>query len=182
MEFHEYANIFPMLEGEELDSLKQDIREHGIRTPICVFEGKILDGRNRYKAGRALRLDVPQRQFEGTKEEALNYVYSENICRRHLTASVKGICTARWQSLLATTREATAAAQAEGGRTAGRGRPRQVSQIIDEPISDANARRADAQIGARAGVNRTYVAQARRIVDASPELEQDMAYIREVRH
>jgi hypothetical protein len=48
--FHELATVFPLLEGGEYTALIDDIRRHGLLEPITLFEGKILDGRNRYRA------------------------------------------------------------------------------------------------------------------------------------
>jgi hypothetical protein len=52
------------------------------------FEGKILDGRNRYRAlktcGTALEADHFER-FEKGPEEAALFVLSKNLRRRHLT-------------------------------------------------------------------------------------------------
>ena len=56
-EFHPLANIFPLIDGTEFDELVGDIREHGLHEPIVVFEDKILDGRNRYRACEAAGLE-----------------------------------------------------------------------------------------------------------------------------
>ena len=48
MEYHEIANIFPLMQGQAFDDFLADIVNNGIREPVWVFEGKILDGRNRH--------------------------------------------------------------------------------------------------------------------------------------
>jgi ParB-like chromosome segregation protein Spo0J len=55
-EFHPLANIFPLMEGDAFEELVEDIRRHGLRDPIVLFQGQILDGRNRY--GACLEADV----------------------------------------------------------------------------------------------------------------------------
>jgi hypothetical protein len=59
-EFHPLAELFPLMEGDEFDNFCADIHQHGLREQITLHEGKILDGRNRYRAairvGRTLYL------------------------------------------------------------------------------------------------------------------------------
>lgn len=47
-EFHERANIFPLMEEEELDELIANIEKIELLEPIVLYEDKILDGKNRY--------------------------------------------------------------------------------------------------------------------------------------
>jgi hypothetical protein len=49
-EFHPIANIFPMLPEAELATLTEDIKVNGLKLKILLYQGKILDGRNRYLA------------------------------------------------------------------------------------------------------------------------------------
>ena len=85
MEYHRIANIFPMMGGEELLALADDIMENGLRQPIVVYEGQILDGRNRYQACLSSGLEPEFAQYDG--DDPLSYVLSLNLHRRHLTTS-----------------------------------------------------------------------------------------------
>ena len=53
LEFHEAAAFFPLMEGEEFEKLKADIQAHGLHEPIWTYQGKVIDGRNRFRACRA---------------------------------------------------------------------------------------------------------------------------------
>lgn len=90
IEFHPISDIFPMLPDRDLQELADDIRKNGLITPILLFEGKILDGRNRARACEMAEIDTKFEVFQGsTVEQALDYVLSANLHRRHLTTMQK---------------------------------------------------------------------------------------------
>lgn len=93
--WHDYANLFPMLDAAGQDALRADVQEYGVREPVILFAGRILDGRNRYMAARDLGQDFPVADFEGTDAEALSYVLSTNLHRRHLTESQRAAVAAK---------------------------------------------------------------------------------------
>lgn len=82
MEFHEITELFPLLEGGEFEQFKADIAQNGLEEPIWLYEGKVLDGRNRYRACKALGVEPAYRRYEGDDPEA--FVISMNLHRRHL--------------------------------------------------------------------------------------------------
>ena len=53
IKFHEVSHIFPMMNAEEFEQLKADIEKNGLMEDIWLYQGKIIDGRNRYLACHA---------------------------------------------------------------------------------------------------------------------------------
>jgi hypothetical protein len=87
--FHPFADIFPLMEGEEFKALVDDIGKNGLNETIALFEGKVLDGRNRERACAAAEVKPRYHQFRGTEADARAYVVSMNIRRRHLKPADK---------------------------------------------------------------------------------------------
>jgi len=89
---HPLANMFPMIEGNAFEELKRDIAAQGILEPIRLYQGMILDGRNRYSAAKACGHEFSVDDFvqwEGTLAEAEAWVISTNMHRRQLTTKQK---------------------------------------------------------------------------------------------
>jgi len=91
-----------MMSDDELDELASDIEANGQVTPAQVYDGKILDGRNRYQAleilnSRLLTADKPaialtygvfaKEVNPANDAKALAFVRSHNLSRRNLTTS-----------------------------------------------------------------------------------------------
>lgn len=93
LQFHEYANLFPMMQGDALVALREDIERHGVREPVVFLDGAILDGRNRFVCARELGIDFPSVEFSGS--DPLGFVISHNLHRRHLTESQRASIAAR---------------------------------------------------------------------------------------
>lgn len=87
--YHPAANTFPLVEGAEREALKYDIEAYGLHDPIIVFEGQILDGRNRYELCLELGIepDVLNVTPHDIGHDPVSYVVSRNLHRRHLSPS-----------------------------------------------------------------------------------------------
>ena len=87
--FHPLADLFPLIERREFEDLVADIKANGLIEDIVLYDGMILDGRNRYRA--CIAADVPPMVHDATKwiEDPAAYVVSANIRRRHLTHGQK---------------------------------------------------------------------------------------------
>jgi hypothetical protein len=82
---HPFARLIPLISLGDLDRLYDDIREHGVNEPLIMFEGLVLDGRNRLAVASTLGVPVTLKEFGGSEEEARAFVWSANAARRHLT-------------------------------------------------------------------------------------------------
>jgi hypothetical protein len=94
-EFHPLAALFPMLEDDDLKALAEDIKAKGLTEPITLYDGKVLDGRNRYRACELAEVELKPdyfTQYEG--DDALGFVVSKNLRRRHLNESQRAAIAA----------------------------------------------------------------------------------------
>ena len=85
-QYHEICLWLPH-KPETVDDIANDMVANGFRLDraIATYEGKILDGRHRYEAAIKAGVDPIFAEFQGTKEEAIAFVTSENVARRHLS-------------------------------------------------------------------------------------------------
>lgn len=72
----------------DLTSLAQSIGENGLLEPIVLYDGKILDGRNRYVACKRVNIEPTFIVYTG-KMDPIDYVIAKNLERRHLTPAQK---------------------------------------------------------------------------------------------
>lgn len=93
MDFHTLANIFPIIDGNDFKRLCVDIEKNGQHEPIVIYEGKILDGRNRWNACEQIGVECEYLEYDGN--DPLAYVISLNLHRRHLNESQRSMVAAR---------------------------------------------------------------------------------------
>lgn len=99
-EIHELAMLIPEMAAGEYTELVKDIADNGLIEPITLYEGKILDGRHRYRACMELGLRPDYEQLEGG--DALQFVISKNLHRRHLDETQRGLIASRLANMTKT--------------------------------------------------------------------------------
>lgn len=79
---HPAADVFPMMDETRFKELADDIKAHGLISKIQLFDGQIIDGRNRARACQLIGL---QPDFVTIQcENPYSYVWSLNGQRRDL--------------------------------------------------------------------------------------------------
>lgn len=171
---HPAAELFPMMSDVQLDELAEDIKAHGQRRPITVWEGSILDGRNRYEACKRAGVTpqmLPWRPLTAT-DSPTQWVLSENLHRRHLTVDQRALIALDAQAMFA--REAKARQKSAGG--ARKPHPRFADALEAEaqerlpPRGGKRAPTSAAQAAQATGVSARSVERARRVQTARPEV------------
>jgi ParB-like chromosome segregation protein Spo0J len=94
-EIHPLANLFPALAEADLKTLADDIAVHGLHEPIWLHDGRIVDGRNRYRACEIAGVQPEFRTYAGDESSLLSFVVSLNLHRRHLNESQRAMVAAR---------------------------------------------------------------------------------------
>lgn len=156
---HPVAAIFPLMTGDEFDSLRLDIKEYGQHEPIWLHEGQIIDGRNRYRACRALGLEPVTREWDG-EGSLVAFVMSQNLHRRHLNASQRALIAQ--DALPHLEAEAKERQRAHGGTAPGR---RNTPSINGVSVPRSAAEDAAALVG----VSSSYVHMAKNLMRDQPE-------------
>ena len=90
-ERHYFSSCWPDITGEDYEHLKDSIHLSGLRDAITLYEGQILDGWNRYRACNDMEMPAHYVEFEGTPDEAEQFVQDKHN-RRSLTLTQRLTC------------------------------------------------------------------------------------------
>jgi hypothetical protein len=134
---HPAAELFPLMEGQELAELAKDIAEHSLLEPICLYQGAILDGRNRLQACRMAGASPRYQEVHLNGKSPTLFVVSRNLYRRQLNQTQRSTIAAEMVPILEKeAKERQREGGVHGGRIAGSGRPNnRVPARAPEPYS-----------------------------------------------
>jgi hypothetical protein len=166
-DFHPVANLFPLISGDDFAALSEDIRANGLLEPIWLHpDGRIVDGRNRYKACRAAGVEPTFRRWSGNGS-LVEFVVSLNLHRRHLTSSQR--------AMAALDAEAELAKEAEERRreriSDSRSEPETAQRVAPSEKLERESRERAAKL---LGTNRQYVSDAKKLTAERPDLAEQV--------
>ena len=185
---HEAANAFPMMDGKSLGELAEDIRKNGLKVPIALYEGKVLDGRNRMLACNDAGVTPEFKDITGSVDDPFMWVWSLNGERRHLSSQeqkaliwrkLHGMSEEMQQHRAKVKREADKA-RSEAAKAQHKVSNPRAGEVVSGSCTDctttkkkvAKTREAEAKA---AGVNKGALARADALRNKAPELADKVA-------
>jgi hypothetical protein len=156
--YHPACLAFPLLPEPELKALAEDIKLRGLLNPIVMFQGKVLDGRNRLAACEIAEVEPRFVEWEGDSSPT-EWVIATNLFRRQLTASQRAVVALDLLPVLDR--------EAKERQRLSQGRGKKGGKVLPTNSSKGKA----SQIAARlTKTNRQYVQTLKKIQRTAPEL------------
>lgn len=161
-------NIYPEMQPEEFNRLREDIFTNGYdaKNPVILYEGQIIDGWNRYQACMALGVEPKFQTFTGSEIDAMQIVIRTNN-RRDLTSSQRAAIAVEAEDLIAVLKAEAKAAQIKAGEQFGKSNPKLVEKIPQAINPEQNKVRT--QLAETFSTNPRYVSDAAKIKAENPE-------------
>lgn len=174
---HAAAKIFPLMEPARFKSLVESVRHHGLLNEIVLFNGEILDGRNRFRACNECGVEPRFIEYDG---DPYSFVWLTNGERRDLANDQRYLI---WEAAVEQSGELqrqVAAIEAEANRKrseAAKERPReekgtfQASSAASSGSTGKTPKHVQAEAKAEASkTNRGAVERMTKLKKARPDL------------
>lgn len=158
MRHHPIAEVWPMMDEDKLKELADDILKNGQLVPVWIYEGMILDGRNRWAACQLAGVQPKVQQYIG--DEPTAFAVSLNDRRRHMGKSALAAVAAELEPFFAED------AKRRYEETVGR--PKKSVEKI--PQISTPQPRAREEAAKSVGVNDRYVSDAKKVKTEAPEV------------
>jgi len=150
LERHPLSAMFPEITGDKFEELVKSVEETGNREEVVLYQGKVLDGWNRYRACKQAKRAIKAREFDPSREGAVEqFVKDMNLMRRDLTPAQRAVIGAKLMEMY---RE-----EAQGRKKAGK---------------KATGKKGSArqQAAEAANVSEAYIAFAAEVEEAYPDI------------
>lgn len=156
MRHHPIADVWPMMDEAKLAELADDIRKNGQLVPVWLYEGKILDGRNRWAACRIAGVDPKTKEYTG--DEPTAFAVSLNDRRRHMGKSALAAVAAELEPYFA-----------EDAKRRQIRKPKAESVVAKLP-QQTTPSKAREEAAKSVGVGARYVQDAKKVKTEAPEV------------
>jgi N6-adenosine-specific RNA methylase IME4 len=172
--YHEVANIFPLLYGDEFERLKADIASNGLLEPIVIVPtGEILDGRNRHRACIETGVTPRFETWSGgdSFSELVQFVVSKNLHRRHLNSGQQAVIAIEATELVERLEREAKERQSVAGKCGIGNDKEQLRERIPEAANQTRPRDHLAQMF---DTNPRYIQDAKKLQSEAPDLLADV--------
>jgi hypothetical protein len=168
MKSHPIADVWPMMDADKLQELADDIGKNGQLVPVWIYEGMILDGRNRYAACKMAGIEPKTQTYTG--DEPTAFAVSMNDKRRHMNKGQLAAIGAELEPFFAED-AAKRKKETEGRPKKEQEKPAQkVAQVSEAEKPFERNPEARKEAAKSVGVNHRYVQEAKNIKQESPEV------------
>lgn len=86
---HPLAKLVPLMADDALNALVKDIRVNGLRQPIFLYEGMVLEGLDRLRACERAGVKPRFKKFKGSEHDAVAFVGIQYLTGRQSTIAQK---------------------------------------------------------------------------------------------
>jgi len=163
---HPIADVWPMMQEDQLQELATDIKKNGLIQPVWLYQGMILDGRNRWAACKIAGVEPKTKEYTG--EEPTAFAVSMNDRRRHMNKGSLAAVAAELEPFFAEDAKRRQKLSIKARDEKGRAAP------VPEKIPELEKVNGDARKFAAfsVGVNDRYVQDAKKVKAEAPEVFQ----------
>jgi hypothetical protein len=168
LEIHPLAHLIPEATIEEQEAIDKSVEKNGVYEPLWLYEGKILDGRHRFKS--ALKYDKkPEfRAFKGPGS-ARSFVHAMGDNRRHLSKSQRAAIAV---DQFLEEYEALAQERLKTNMNGVNSKSKNMNSMHSQKVDYAKKGRACELLSRDRNVNHAYIFDCKSIKEKSPETLQ----------
>jgi hypothetical protein len=163
MKHHPIADVWPMMAEDKLHELADDIRKNGQLVPVWLYEGKILDGRNRWAACKIAGVEPKTKDYTG--DEPTAFAVAMNDRRRHMNKGALAAVAVELEPHFA--EDAKRRQRASGGD-----KKSPAAKSVQEKVPEPKRPQAREEAAKSVGVNDRYVSDAKKVKKEAPEVFQ----------
>ena len=165
MKSHPIADVWPMMDTDKLQELAEDIGKNGQLVPVWIYDGMILDGRNRYAACKMAGIEPKTQTYTG--DEPTAFAVSMNDKRRHMTAGIRAAVAVE---LLPFFEADAKKRQIRKPAVAAEPASEFVVEKIPQQTKEPETSKARQEAAKSVGVNDRYVQDAKKVKQEAPEV------------